>query len=221
MNPSLSRHRDPGSLFCPSCGKAFRTKKDLDRHEVTHSKVKPFACLQCDKGFSRKDHLKRHMVKVHSVGEVFEVIVENNNEKAEMEMEDGENVDDPMELSELTVPGSEEKANTVMNDIRMPKIVGSINQLPEDIYNVGVQTLNSILSSGTVSRETVRALLSNMNREESLVPSTLNPVKKTLLNRYRNQSGLETEDFPLMNVSEEQRLAASRALSRWLEENRE
>ena len=216
-----SRHREPGSLFCPACGKAFRTKKDLDRHEVTHSKVKPFACLQCDKGFSRKDHLKRHMVKVHSVGEVFEVIVENNNEKAEMEMEEGENVDDPMELSELTEPGSEEKASTVMKDIRMPKIVGSINQLPEDIYNVGVQTLNSILSSGTVSRETVRALLSNMNREESLVPSTLNPVKKSLLNRYRNQSGLETEDFPLMNVSEEQRLAASRALSRWLEENRE
>ena len=58
-------------------------------------------------------------------------------------------------------------------------------------------------------------------RQESLVPSSLNPVKKSLLNRYRNQSGLETEDFPLMNVSEEQRLAASRALSRWLEENRE
>ena len=81
------------------------------------------------------------------------------------------------------------------------------------------QTLNSILASGSrevttreVTREAVRALLSQ------------NPVKKSLLNRYRNQSGLEEEEqqsFPHMNVSEEQRLAASRALTRWLQENRE
>ena len=212
-----TEHREAGALACQSCGKGFRTKKDLDRHEVTHFKVKPFACLQCDKGFSRKDHLKRHMVKVHSVGEVFEVLVENNNEKPEME--EGENVDDPMELTD---PEPEDKTSVVMKDIRLPKIVGSINQLPEDIYNVrGFQTLNSILSSGSVSRETVRALLTNMTREETFVPATLNPVKKSLLNRYRTQSGLESEDFPRINVSEEQRLAASQALTRWLEENRE
>ena len=83
--------------------------------------VKPFACLQCDKGFSRKDHLKRHMMKVHGVGEVFEVILEKENE---------ENVDDPMELTEVpekknvvvTVPVST-PALSELKDKRLPKMV--------------------------------------------------------------------------------------------------
>ena len=239
-----------GSLSCPACGKRFKTKKDLDRHQLTHSKVKPFACLQCDKGFSRKDHLKRHMMKVHGFGDIFEVILEKEN--------DEEDVDDPMELREVTT----EKENLLvtvpvpssgvseLTDKRMPKMVGSINQLPEDIYNnVGsavsllqdipeprllealrrveprhFQTLHSILASGPssrvtrVTREAVRALLSGANSLGQ------NPVKKSLLKRYRNQSGMEEEEqqsFPHINVSEEQRLAASRALTRWLQENRE
>ena len=68
--------------------------------------MKPFACLQCDKGFSRKDHLKRHMMKVHGVGEVFEVILEKENE---------ENVDDPMELTEVP-----EKKNVVVTTVPVP-----------------------------------------------------------------------------------------------------
>ena len=277
-------HPGPGHLSCPACGKRFKTKKDLDRHQLTHSKVKPFACLQCHKGFSRKDHLKRHMLRVHGVGEVFEVLIEKETE---------ENVDDPMELAVeeeenllVTVPVTTNSTTTTttpvvseLMDKRMPKMVGSINELPEDIYNVGFasllqdipeprllealmrveprhfQTINSILASGDlgrdnpgVTREAVRALLTNISSGGgsgggNTRSSSQNPaVKKTLLNRYRNQSGLEEEDhhdhhdhhhhnhhlqpqhqqnFPPMNVSEEQRLAASRALSRWLQENRE
>ena len=258
----------PGPLSCPACGKGFKTKKDLDRHQLTHSKVKPFACLQCDRGFSRKDHLKRHMLRVHGVGEVFEVIIEKETE---------ETVDDPMELAEeeeeeeennlvvtVPVPATVPPVSEVLKDKRMPKMVGSINELPEDIYNVGFasllqdipeprllealmrveprhfQTINSILASGDVSRETpgvtreaVRALLTNISTTTITTSSSQNPVKKSLLNRYRNQSGLEEEEqqqghhqtrhhqnFPHMNVSEEQRLAASRALTRWLQENR-
>ena len=86
------------------------------------------------------------------------------------------------------------------------------------------QTLHSILASGPssrvtrVTREAVKALLSGANSLGQ------NPVKKSLLKRYRNQSGMEEEEqqsFPHINVSEEQRLAASRALTRWLQENRE
>ena len=259
-----SHHPGPGHLSCPACGKGFKTKKDLDRHQLTHSKVKPFACLQCHRGFSRKDHLKRHMLRVHGVGEVFEVIIEKETE---------ETVDDPMELAQeeeeeekeeeeennllVTVPvPATAPAVSELKDKRMPKMVGSINELPEDIYNVGFasllqdipeprllealmrveprhfQTINSILASGDVGRETpgvtreaVRALLTNIS--SGATSSSQNPVKKTLLNRYRNQSGLEEEEhqghhqnFPHMNVSEEQRLAASRALTRWLQENR-
>ena len=111
-------------------------------------------------------------MKVHAVGEVFEVLVENNNEKPEPEQVE-EAVDDPMEVTEAAP-----EPKSLLKDIRMPKIVGSINQLPEDIYNAGVETLNSILSSGTVSKATVRALLTNLS-----TPATINPVKKSLLNR--------------------------------------
>ena len=251
-----SHHHGPAPLSCPACGKTFKTKKDLERHQFTHSKVKPFACLQCDKGFSRKDHLKRHMMKLHGVGELYEVVIEKENE---------ESADDPMELAEeeeeeekdllVTVPAPATPVVSELDDKRMPKMVGSINELPEDIYNVGFasllqdipeprlvdalmrveprhfQTLNSILASGPVSqvtrvtREAVRALLTNITT--GVNSSSQNPVKKSLLNRYRNQSGMEEDHhqdhhqgFPHMNVSEEQRLAASRALSRWLQENR-
>ena len=36
----LNTHHGP--LSCPACGKGFKTKKDLDRHQLTHSKVKIF-----------------------------------------------------------------------------------------------------------------------------------------------------------------------------------
>lgn len=41
------------------CGRTFARPHDLKRHELLHSGVKPFKC-NCGKSFSRSDALKRH-----------------------------------------------------------------------------------------------------------------------------------------------------------------
>ncbi|KAI9352929.1 hypothetical protein BDR26DRAFT_794774, partial [Obelidium mucronatum] len=45
---------------CSVCRKWFLRRQDLRRHEVTHSKVKAFACpLGCGTTFGRSDALSR------------------------------------------------------------------------------------------------------------------------------------------------------------------
>lgn len=45
---------------CKVCFKKFPRKRELDRHSVLHSGMKPFSCSQCDKKFTRKDKLNKH-----------------------------------------------------------------------------------------------------------------------------------------------------------------
>lgn len=49
---------------CPTCKKAFKTKRDLDRHSQIHS-GKKFRCSTCQKEFARRDKLVRHE-KIHA-----------------------------------------------------------------------------------------------------------------------------------------------------------
>lgn len=44
---------------CITCKKAFKTKRDLDRHSQIHNGMK-FQCSICPKGFTRHDKLKKH-----------------------------------------------------------------------------------------------------------------------------------------------------------------
>lgn len=44
---------------CITCKKAFKTKRDLDRHNQIHNGMK-FQCSICQKGFTRRDKLVRH-----------------------------------------------------------------------------------------------------------------------------------------------------------------
>ncbi|KAI8609370.1 hypothetical protein BC830DRAFT_1052922, partial [Chytriomyces sp. MP71] len=48
---------------CEECGQKFFRKQDKDRHLVTHSNTKIFACTHpgCTKRFARKDALGRHI----------------------------------------------------------------------------------------------------------------------------------------------------------------
>ncbi|KAN0073153.1 hypothetical protein V8E54_008373 [Elaphomyces granulatus] len=54
-----------------TCNKTFTRKADLERHRVTHTGERPFACevKSCDrtgtKAFARRDKLKEHRRKVH------------------------------------------------------------------------------------------------------------------------------------------------------------
>lgn len=44
----------------PGCGKAFKRRDYLTRHEGNHSNVRPFQCLLCQKSFARRDLLDKH-----------------------------------------------------------------------------------------------------------------------------------------------------------------
>jgi len=46
------------------CGLAYRRKQHLNRHEYTHTEIKPYFCPfpQCGRWFSRTDNLKNHLL---------------------------------------------------------------------------------------------------------------------------------------------------------------
>ena len=53
-------------LHCKKCGKRFKTKQILGRHDrFVHTDDRPFACKECDKRFQTKMILRTHM-RVHT-----------------------------------------------------------------------------------------------------------------------------------------------------------
>lgn len=49
-----------GEFKCKFCTKSFMKPRNLRRHILTHTEVKPYRCKACDSCFSRYDHLKVH-----------------------------------------------------------------------------------------------------------------------------------------------------------------
>ncbi|XP_046703089.1 zinc finger protein 1035 [Silurus meridionalis] len=50
-------------LKCSFCTKTFTKPRNLRRHILTHTDVKPYSCKTCPSCFSRHDHLKRHQAR--------------------------------------------------------------------------------------------------------------------------------------------------------------
>ncbi|XP_014857691.1 PREDICTED: zinc finger and BTB domain-containing protein 14-like [Poecilia mexicana] len=46
---------------CSNCGKAFKRRKILRRHERFHTGEKPYACSKCSKTFALRKSLRRHL----------------------------------------------------------------------------------------------------------------------------------------------------------------
>lgn len=53
---------------CNVCGKAFKRKSHLTRHQILHTGQKPFACQLCDERFTRSENRARHVMQVHQTG---------------------------------------------------------------------------------------------------------------------------------------------------------
>ncbi|KAM4031023.1 uncharacterized protein ACNLHF_018597 isoform 2-T4 [Anomaloglossus baeobatrachus] len=45
---------------CPQCGKYFKSKASLLKHQLLHLDKKPYSCSQCEKGFTQKSGLIKH-----------------------------------------------------------------------------------------------------------------------------------------------------------------
>lgn len=65
-------------LKCNFCTKTFTKSRNLRRHILTHTDVKPYQCKMCENCFSRHDHLKRHQTRCRGKKQHFEVHFEQN-----------------------------------------------------------------------------------------------------------------------------------------------
>ena len=243
----LNFHKEIGdpSKMCFLCNKSFSYKKDLLRHKtVHHSKnKKSFACLKCNRIFTRKDLLVRHS-KIHTRRDSEDV-----TEPDEIGFKSSPTTPDKIKI----VSNSE----ILDSESGLPKMVGSIDLLPAEIYSktqtnrtaeiqqqiskivqdISVDQLENIIDKvDHTDKEMLQKILLNLNVNQrktsgfdqpNPLTNSSNNGKKSLLNRYRKQSGFDIggeaglRSMPAIELSVVQREAATSALTRWLATNKQ
>lgn len=68
--------KDGEQLKCNFCTKTFTKSRNLRRHILTHTDVKPYRCKTCENCFSRYDHLKYHQSRCRGRKQHSEVHIE-------------------------------------------------------------------------------------------------------------------------------------------------
>ncbi|XP_056142891.1 zinc finger protein 1035 [Lampris incognitus] len=64
-----------GEYKCKFCTKTFMKSRNLRRHILTHTEVKPYRCKACDSCFSRYDYLKLHQIRCKGKKQRLEVCI--------------------------------------------------------------------------------------------------------------------------------------------------
>ncbi|XP_055586618.1 zinc finger protein 16-like [Uranotaenia lowii] len=70
LNEHISTHTKLLNLLCDTCGKSFTSHKALRSHNMSHQNIRPFSCDLCDKSFRTKLLLVQHS-HVHTGIKVF------------------------------------------------------------------------------------------------------------------------------------------------------
>ncbi|CAL1286189.1 unnamed protein product [Larinioides sclopetarius] len=60
INKTTSKFKE--AHICSACGKEFRRRDHLNKHNIVHTGERPYVCLVCGKDFTRKDRLKDHCI---------------------------------------------------------------------------------------------------------------------------------------------------------------
>nr|XP_033788501.1 oocyte zinc finger protein XlCOF6-like isoform X2 [Geotrypetes seraphini] len=69
-------------FLCSECGRRFRLKKNLTRHQKLHNVERLFPCSQCDKSYFHERDRRRH-VKLHTADRLFSGFVSAKNFNSE------------------------------------------------------------------------------------------------------------------------------------------
>lgn len=66
LNTHLKRHYNQRDFLCPQpqCGKRFFSSSELNHHQITHIRLRPFRCVHCTSRFLRKSNYQQHL-KLH------------------------------------------------------------------------------------------------------------------------------------------------------------
>nr|KAJ3418476.1 Strongly-conserved Zn-finger binding protein (TFIIIA) [Polyrhizophydium stewartii] len=59
-SPAVAAQDKPFRCTYPGCERAFPKVARLNRHALTHTQTRPYACDECDRTFRRTDHLSLH-----------------------------------------------------------------------------------------------------------------------------------------------------------------
>ncbi|XP_075700782.1 uncharacterized protein LOC142665119 [Rhinoderma darwinii] len=65
IKPTIS-----GLYCCSECGKKYKQKSTLVKHQKLHTGVSCYICMKCDKSFTQRCHLRRHE-RIHAVERPF------------------------------------------------------------------------------------------------------------------------------------------------------